>query len=155
MFVVVPVVIGSWPLISAAIVAAGAAMGYRATKSIEEEILNAAAGGLESEHRSVQLRMENSQVISDTLMRGESFTMQKGDLRATFRIDGRGACVVHMHGEGRTEAELEAAGRELMDKVRQQFAYSKVMAELEERGFQVVQQEVQQNQSIRIQVRRV
>jgi hypothetical protein len=155
MFVVVPVVVGSWPLISAAIVAAGAAMGYQATKSLEERIVNAGVAGSEPLHRSVRLRMENSQVVSDTLMRGEEFTMEKNGMRATFRVDGRGACVVHMDGDGKTEAELEAAGRELMDKVRQQFAYSKVMAELEERGFQVVQQEVQENQSIRISVRRM
>jgi hypothetical protein len=50
--------------------------------------------------------------------------------------------------------ELEAAGREVMDRVRQQYAYAKVMSELEERGFQVVDQEVQANRSIRIRVRR-
>ena len=155
MFVVVPVVVGGWPLISAAIVAAGAAMGYRAVRQIENELESMAAiGDTDLGARSVQLVMEDSQVIADTLMRGESFVMERGDITARFRIDGRGACTVHIEGQGKSHAALEAAGRELMDRVRQQFAYAKVMAELEERGFQVVQQEVEENQSIRIRVRR-
>jgi hypothetical protein len=154
-FVVVPVVAGGWPVISAAIVAAGAAMGYRAVKRAEE------SGELGiSEHpggprtRAVDLVMENSQVVADALMRGESFTMSRGDIAATFRVDGRGACSVHVSGQNMTDAELEAAGRDLMDRVRQQFAYAKVMAELEERGFEVVREQLEADQSIRIRVRR-
>lgn len=155
MFVVVPVVVGGWPIISAAIIAAGAGMGYRAVRNMERGM-----EGYETDEatdlgmRSVKLVMEDSQVVADTLMRGESFSMERGDITAKFRIDGRGACTVHIEGRGQSNAQLEAAGRELMDRVRQQFAYAKVMAELEERGFQVVQQEVEENQSIRIRVRR-
>jgi hypothetical protein len=50
--------------------------------------------------------------------------------------------------------ELEAAGRELMDRVRQQFAYAKVMEELEARGFDVVQEQVEATGAIRVRVRR-
>jgi hypothetical protein len=153
-FVVVPVVIGSWPMISAAIVAAGAAMGYQAVRQQEQALEAMTTDEQEAIARSVQLVMEDSEVVADTLMRGESFTLQNGDITATFHIDGRGACNVHMNGKGKTDAQLEEAGRELMDRVRQQFAYAKVMQEMEERGFQVVKQEVEENNSIRISVRR-
>ena len=42
----------------------------------------------------------------------------------------------------------------MLRRVRQQFAYAKVMAELEARGFDVVQEQVEADQSIRIRVRR-
>ena len=161
-FVVAPIVVGSWPVISAAILAAGAAMGYRAAANASEQLRRQeeSASGLmlfsetDPIHRSVKLVMDDSEILMETLMRGESFAMEREGLTALFRVDGRGQCTVHVSGEGKSEAELQEAGYSLMDRVRQQFAYSKVMAELEERGFDVTQQEVRADQSIRIQVRR-
>jgi len=152
-FVVVPVVAGSWPLISAAIIAAGAAMGYHAAKKAEANVAQELSGDLAAV-RGVSLVMEDSQIVSETLIRGESFTLERDGLTATFRMDGRGQCTVHVSGEGKANHEMEAAGGELMDRVRQQFAYSKVMGELEERGFEVVGQEVDADNAIRVRVRR-
>jgi hypothetical protein len=150
-FVVIPVVAGSWPLISAAIVAAGAAMGYRAARQAEANLAKE-IGGIAS--AGVSLVMENSQVVSETLLRGEAFTLERDGLTATFRMDGRGQCTVHVGGAGKSDRELEEAGQELMARVRQQFAYAKVMGELEERGFEVVAQEVAADNAIRVRVRR-
>lgn len=162
-FVVVPLVAGSWPVISAAIVAAGAAMGYTTVAAMERvaegmDLADYAAISSASNaplHRSVRLVMADSQIVSETLQRGESFVMQNGAIRAEFRVDGRGACQVHLSGEGVSENELEAQGRELMDKVRQQFAYAKIMEELEERGFAIENQNIDESGSIRIRVQRM
>ena len=150
-FVVIPVVAGSWPLISAAIVAAGAAMGYHAAKQAEANLAGEMGGAAQA---GVSLVMENSQIVSETLLRGEAFTLAREGLTATFRMDGRGQCMVHVGGQGKSDHELEEAGRELMDRVRQQFAYAKVMGELEDRGFEVVAQEVDADNAIRVRVRR-
>ncbi|HTE19469.1 MAG TPA: DUF1257 domain-containing protein, partial [Armatimonadota bacterium] len=103
---------------------------------------------------AVSLVMEESQVMADSLARGEAFAVEREGLHATFSRDGRGRCIVHVSGEGRSNGELEAAGRELMDRVRQQFAYARVMEELETRGFDVVQEQVEAEGSIRIRVKR-
>ncbi|HEU4752734.1 MAG TPA: DUF1257 domain-containing protein [Armatimonadota bacterium] len=153
-FVVVPVVAGGWPVLSAAILAASAALGYRAIEAAENRLQS----GLYEEDSvrcgAVSLMMDDSQVITDTLARGESFTVDRSGIRAVFGRDGRGRCTVHLTGEGKSELELEAAGRELMDRVRQQFAYAKVMEELEARGFQVVEEQAETEGSIRVRVRR-
>jgi hypothetical protein len=159
-FVVIPLVAGSWPMISAAIVAAGAAMGYTAVSHMEraiegQELLDMSDTSSQSIQRSVQLVMTDSQVVSDTLQRGESFALQNGAIRAEFHVDGRGACQVHISGQGVSEVQLETAGRELMDRVRQQFAYAKIMEELEGRGFAVQNQQVDESGSIRISVQRM
>ncbi len=153
-FVVIPVVAGSWPLISAAIVAAGAAMGYQAARQADAGLARELGGGRAVAPAGVSLVMENSQVVSETLLRGEAFTLERGGLTATFRMDGRGQCTVHVGGAGHSDRELEEAGRDLMDRVRQQFAYAKVMGELEERGFEVIAQEVDVDNAIRVRVRR-
>lgn len=153
-FIIIPVVIGAWPLISAAIVGAGAALGYQAVRFAEETEGVAERADDAPFTLGVDLVMDDSQVVADTLMRGESFVLRRGDVTARFRVDGRGCCTVHVEGENKTIAELEAAGRELMGQVRQQFAYAKVMAELEQRGFQVTQQQIGEDRSIRLRVRR-
>lgn len=161
-FVVVPLVAGSWPMISAAIVAAGAAMGYTTVSKmenmLESQYLDQFSNAQAHEHpvqRSIQLVMTDSQVVSDALQRGETFALQKDGIHAAFRVDGRGACQVHISGQGLSDGELEEAGRELMDRVRQQFAYAKIMEELEERGFAVEKQSVDESGSIRISVQRM
>lgn len=153
-FVVAPVVACSWPIISAAVIAASAGLGYKAIQKAEADLAAGQQSNIAPQARSVQLVMQDSQIVADTLMRGESFAVQRDDVQATFRVDGRGQCSVHVSGEGKTDQELQTIGEELMDRVRQQFAYATVMAELSERGFQVVDQEVETNQSIRIRVRR-
>ena len=92
--------------------------------------------------------------MGDALLRGESITVKRNGVRATFRRDGRGQCTVHLTGVGHSHEQLESAGMELMDRVRQQYAYARVMDELEQRGFDVVQEQVEADQSIRVSVRR-
>lgn len=154
-FVVIPLVMAAGPvalpLIGAAVIGAGSLLGYQAARFAE----GCEAGEFTEDFMNgVDLVMEDSKIVSDTLLRGESFLLQKDGIAARFRIDGRGSCTVHVEGKNKSKAELEAAGTELMGRVRQQFAYAKVMAELEERGFQITQQKVAEDNSIRIQVRR-
>jgi hypothetical protein len=153
-FVVFPVVAGGWPFVSAAMLGAAGVLGYRAVRAEENRLLETGVQPAEARSRSVSLRMEQSQVMADALARGETLVVEREGLRATFSRDGRGCCTLHMEGEGRSEAELQAAGRELMDRVRQQFAYAKVMEELEARGFDVVQEQLEATGAIRVRVRR-
>jgi hypothetical protein len=156
-FIVVPLIVAAgpvaWPLISAAIVGASAALGYQAVRVVEGhesgEFIDDGDFTL-----GVDLVMDDSKVVCDALMRGESFLLRKEDITARFRINGRGCCTVHVEGPNTSIAELENAGRELMGRVRQQFAYAKVMADLEQRGFQITKQEVSEDRTIRVRVRR-
>ncbi len=149
-----PMVAGSWPVISAAAIAASAALGYQVVQAAEGRAPGVARESAAPASASVSLVMEESQVMADSLARGDSFAVEREGLHATFSRDGRGRCLVHVSGEGRSDVELEAAGRELMDRVRQHFAYSRVMEELEARGFDVVQEQVEAEGSIRIRVKR-
>jgi len=153
-FVVAPVVAGSWPIVSAAIIAASASLGYTAAARSESQLDALNSLYVADAVRSIEMRMTDSQVVTDALQRGESFTVEREGVTAVFRVDGRGQCQVHLSGAGVSEMDLQSAGQELMDRVRQQFAYAQVMAELETRGFEVVHQEMEADQSIRIRVKR-
>jgi len=153
-FVVAPVIAGSWPIVSAAIIAASASLGYTAAARLEGQLDAINSLHVADAVRSIEMRMTDSQVVTDALQRGESFTVEREGVTAVFRIDGRGQCQVHLSGAGVSEMDLHSAGQELMDRVRQQFAYAQVMAELENRGFNVVHQEMEADQSIRIRVKR-
>lgn len=152
-FVVLPVMTAAWPMIAAAVAAGSAGLGYKLVSELEQEAL-ALSAVPQSLDRGVNLVMEHSEVMADAMTRGESLAVEREGIRATFRRDGRGQCTVHLTGAGKSHEELQAAGLELMDRVRQQYAYARVMDELEQRGFDVVQEQVEADQSIRVSVRR-
>lgn len=152
-FVVLPMMIGAWPLITAAVAAGSSGLGYKVVSELEQEAL-ALSAQPRAQEESVSLVMERSEVMGDAMLRGESITVERDGVRATFRRDGRGQCTVHLTGAGHSHEQLETAGMELMDRVRQQYAYARVMDELEQRGFDVVQEQVEADQSIRVSVRR-
>jgi hypothetical protein len=156
-FTVMPLMLAAWPGMIAAIEDASSGLGYRRSESeppwLKEQPAGPAAA-IRTDRGLVEIPLEDSAAVSDTLGRGESYAVTRDGITATFHRNGRGRCVVHMAGPGRRDEELEAAGRELIDRVRQQFAYARVKQELEARGFDVVQERVEADRSIRLRVRR-
>jgi len=103
--------------------------------------------------KSVSLTLD-AQALSDALEREETVTVVQGDVTISFHKDPRGRVTMHVSGKNKTEAELQAIGQTVMNRILQQYAYQRVMQELEKRGFTVVKEEVDENQVIRIRVRR-
>lgn len=145
--VLTPVLIGSWPAISAAITGAIAAMGFSTTVATSEAAPRRRVS-------SVEETIENSQVLEEHMARGETIVATKGDLRIEFGRDHRGACTVCVSGEGRSDRELRTIAREVGTKVIQQYTYHKVITELQSRQFTVAGQEVATDGTIRLHVRR-
>ncbi len=147
-FVIVPsVALGGWPLLMAAIAAACSALGYHVLRGERERI----AASKVDEGVSLTL---SAQALSDALEREETVTVVQGDVTITFYKDPRGRVTMHVNGKNKTEAELREIGQTVMNRILQQYAYQRVMQELEKRGFVVVKEEVDENQVIRIRVRR-
>ena len=61
---------------------------------------------------------------------------------------------MRVEGKGKTDAELEALGRDLINRVAQQYAYQKLSAELKKKGYSFVQENVEEDNTIRLTVRR-
>lgn len=142
--ILTPIVIASWPALTAAITGAAASMGFAVQASPPAE---------KTPKPSVETEIANSEVLADLTARGERFVIQRGDITISFGQDERGACTVCVTGERHSDRELRRIGEEVAGRVVQQFAYHKLMTELKQRNFSLVGEEVLGDQSLRLRIR--
>ena len=149
-FVVVPAAVAaSWPILSAVISAAATAAGFRALKTASEKETVAAEGSTATTE-SVELELAAARVKDLDAM--DSMTMTDGSVVATFYQDELGQCKLHVEGN-KSQQELIETGRTLLQRVRQQLAYHRVVEEMKQRGYTIVEEQVAADQSIRLKVR--
>lgn len=146
--VLTPIIIANWPVIVAAVAGAASAMGLVAKETVKEEIKQQAG------EQTVEVELANSEVLAQNLAAGKEVVLTKGDIEIRVGRDERGRCKVCAKGKGRTKAELKQIAEEFSQKMTQCFVYNRVATELKNKGFQMVNEEVMEDQSIRIHVRR-
>ncbi|UCG47804.1 MAG: DUF1257 domain-containing protein [Phycisphaerales bacterium] len=148
--VLVPIVSGGWPLITAAVAGAASALGLVVKETAKQEIEDANQEQLQQ----VQVELAESEILAQSMVTGQEIVLVKGDIELRVRRDERGRCVVCAAGKGHSEAELKQMVDQFTQKLTQCFVYNRVATELKTKGFQVVDEEVMQDESIRINVRR-
>lgn len=146
-FIVAPMVVAGWPVMCGAIAAAAGALGYKAL-SREHDMLDSERDS----ERWVEVPIEESQIVAESMARDSQFTIKNDDVTATFSRSADGRCTAHVSGDNKTDAQLRAIGQELVGRVTQQYAYNKVVTELKGQGFTVTSEEVTADQAIRIHV---
>jgi hypothetical protein len=146
--ILTPVVIAAWPAFSAAVVAAAASLGYTV---VEEGKLQDAIE-LSTEKR-IHVEIGQSELVTDTLGRDRKLTVTRDGVSITFSRDARGKASLCVTGAGQSEAELRQLGEALAQRVVQHYVHQRIMKEMSDRGFLVVEEETTQDQSIRIKVR--
>lgn len=148
--ILAPVIVSSWPAIAAAAVGAasalGLAVGHAARAAVHEEA--------EEAEQNVEIDMANSEVLAEQLSTDQTMILTKGSVKITVGRDARGRCKVCASGTGHTKEELEQMAKQFTEKLTQCFIYDKVVKELKSKSFQVVNEEVTEDESIRIHVRR-
>jgi hypothetical protein len=147
--ILTPIVIAAWPAFSAAVVAAAASLGYQVASEARATVSAAAQKKL----RPLQLEIERSEVVTNQLGRDQRITVTREGITVTFSRDARGKAMLQVVGTGQEEEELRALGEELSQTVVQQYVYRKLMDEMRARGFNVVEEEVNEDRSIRLKVR--
>ncbi|MGO9584896.1 MAG: DUF1257 domain-containing protein [Limisphaerales bacterium] len=147
--ILAPVVIAAWPAFSAAVVAAAASLGYQ----VASEAKNQADAAARKLAQPVRLEIERSEVVTDQLGRDQRMTVTRSGVTVTFSRDARGKASLCVTGTGQGQEELRALGEELSQRVVQQYVYQKLMDEMRKRGFNVVEEEVNEDRSIRLKVR--
>jgi len=144
--VLAPLIVGGWPVISAAVTAAIGTMGFSVATA-------AAAQRRESSVNRAEIEVENSEILASQGGLEQSIVVERGGIRATFSRDARGALKVCMEGESVSKAELQRVGEELLGAVTQQYAYHRIVSELKNRNMVVVDEEVLADRSVKIRVR--
>lgn len=145
-FIVTPMVVAGWPLLCGAVAAAAGSLGYKALVHEQVDEIE------KSTENWVEIPLEDSQVVADSMARESQFTIRKDNVTATFSRSADGRCTVHVSGQNVPESELNKIGQELVGRVTQQYAYNKVVTELKAQGFTVTNEEVTNDQAIRIHV---
>ena len=147
--IMTPVVIAAWPVISAAVVAAVGAMGYSAVTGAVNE---ATKINVDIE-KTVDIELENSDVVGDTMAREEELVFTKDGITLKFHRDIRGKLQICVTGTNRPDSELKRIGEEISQKVTQKYIYNRVISELKTGDFSIVEQDVGEDETIHIQVR--
>jgi ABC-type transporter MlaC component len=148
--VLTPLIIGSWPAITAAVAGAATAMGLVVAKSVKETVKESQS---DAEH-SVELELSDSEVLAESMATDQGIVLTKGTVELRVKRDERGRCSVCAKGIGHSKVELKQIAEEFTQKLTQCFVYDKVLRELKNKDFQVVNEEVTEDESIRIHVRR-
>jgi len=147
--ILTPLVIAAWPAFSAAVVAAASSLGYQVAAGMHEEPKTTT----NHQATTVQLEIARSEVVTEQLGRDQRITVVRDGVTVTFSRDARGKASLCVTGEGHSKGELKAMGEELSQTVVQQYVYQKLMGEMKNRGFIVVDQETNEDRSIRLKVR--
>ena len=101
----------------------------------------------------VTLEIEQSEIVTNQLGRDQSIKVTRGGVTVIFSRDARGKASICVSGPGHSNEELQAIGEELSQRVVQKYVHRRLMDEIQARGFNVVEEEVDENQAIRLKVR--
>ena len=114
--VLTPIVVGSWPVLAAAIAGACTSMGFAMSRQGEEgsyERLRA---------ESVELDVPNSEVLAESLERGEPIEVEKDGVRVRFQQDEQGRISLCVTGTGHSKKELKQIGQQVRQGWQQRLA---------------------------------
>jgi len=152
--ILTPVIIGGWPTIVPAVTAAAAALGLAVKESVKEELKQAAQQSEANVEQQVEIALAESEVLAQSMTTDKEIVLTKGGVELRVRRDERGRCSVCAKGKGYSKDELKQMAEEFTQKMTQCFVYNRVATELKNKGFQMVNEEVMDDDAIRINVRR-
>jgi hypothetical protein len=144
--VLAPIIVASWPVLTTAVVAAAASAGFRVrkeqVKAVQKKTKN-----------SVDLAMENSEVVADDLSPDQKIVVERDGVQVTFSRNARGSFRTCVEGD-LSKDELRKIGEDLSGRVIQQYVYRRLSQELGQNGFSTVSEEKAPDGAIRLHVRR-
>jgi hypothetical protein len=149
--VIIPLVVTSWPTILPAILGAAGALGFKVTSAASETRGDLSGASAET---GTTVEVKNAEVIGEELGAGQSLTVERDGVTLRFAADSRGRCRVHVEGPGRSKAELQRIGEEAARKVVQMYSYHRVMSQAQELGYELVEEQVDEQGGVRIRLKR-
>ena len=131
-------------------VAAATSLGYNL---VEETVKQTTSDLSKVRGQQVNLEIANSELVTNQLGRDQLIRVTRGGVTVTFSRDVRGRASVCVEGEGYAKEELRTMGEELSQRVVQKYIHQRVLDEVRARQFVVVEEQVNEDQSIRLKVR--
>jgi hypothetical protein len=149
--ILTPVIIAAWPAFSAAVAAAATSLGYTLVEEGMQQRQTSRVS--EAGEREVSLEIEQSEIVTNQLGRDQSIKVVRGAVTVVFSRDARGKASVCVTGPGHSDEELRTLGEELSRRVVQKYVHRRLLDEIRTRQFVVVEEEVDEDNTIRLKVR--
>jgi len=150
--ILAPIVLASWPALVASAAAAAAAYGFKMIDQKDKGITQSdikQKGGI-SQKMQVEVELEESELLADKLKNSKTFSLVKDDSSITFFVNKRNKFAMHVSSKNKTYTELREIGKQLYNKIKQQYAYTKLITELKKKGYNIAQEERTSQGNIRI-----
>jgi len=104
--------------------------------------------------KRINLQIDQSELVTGQLGRDRKISVTRDGVVVTFSRDARGKASLCVEGQGHSEESLRAMGEELSKRVVQKYVYQRLMSEMQQHQFCVVEEETTADNSIRMKVRR-
>ncbi len=146
--IVAPLVIAAWPTLTAAISAAVGTLGFAAAQKAAPQVRQ-----VQDSVNRAEIELEDSEILEGTGATGEEMVVERDGVRAVFSRDARGSLKVCLEGRDLSKSELKQLGEDLIGRVTQQYVYHRLVSELKEHDMNIVEEQVTEDQTIKIRVR--
>ena len=157
-FVLTPTVGWSFPLLWPILMSTAAALGYKVyTSNTDDAPLRGKLTAKLKHQRIVNLCLDEliTGVVAEEVGRDQILRFGRDDIILVFKRDPRGKFSIQVMGPDSNAPErLRAIGVEFAYELIQQFAYHRVVSEMEKRGINVVEERVDEQGNIVLQMRR-
>lgn len=150
-FVVVPVVM-AYPVLLSAAAAVASASGF----VLVEQTARSMTKIMEDAETCEELEIESREELVKILEVEGGFTLEKGDIKLAFtksRESGKIKMLITA-SKRHTKEELHKLGQEVINDIIQRYAYDRLINELKKEGFNVVNENVEEDKTIRLRVRK-
>lgn len=135
------------PAVLAAATAAASSLGFQwGSQKLE------ALQPVEPEERVVGFDVAEAEGLRQLLQERGPLLLTRADATISLRARGQAVCM-EVRGKGSQE-ELESLGQEFLQTVSQHYAYDRVMSDLRQRGFEALEETVDEDGTIRLRLRR-
>ncbi len=150
--VITPLIIASWPMITAAVPAAIGSLGFTvASAAAANPNLTLAQ---QKTKTTAEIEVHDSDILANAVSAAQLVVVRE-DVRVVFARDARGALKLCIEGHAHSKAELKKIGEELLGRVTQQYVYHRIVSELKDRNMTIVDEQVDAANSVKIRVRNV
>lgn len=146
--VITPILVTSWPAITAAVTAGVASLGFTVAQDAVSQASNLSSGIPREE-----IEVEDSEIMADAVGTDQTIVVERDGVRATFSRDARGGLRLCMEGHGHSKSDLREMGNDLLGRVTQQYAYHKIVSEMKNRNMTIVDEQMTEERSVKIRVR--
>lgn len=143
---IVPIVVGGWPMLCTLASAVATGLGYRLMQNVEKVKKETAV-------KEIEITDEASKVIEESIKPEEELVFVRSGIAVTFKKDLRDRFTICVKGEKKSEEELRRVGKLFLNRIKQQFAYKIIKEEMTRRGFNMVEENID-GKNIRIKLRK-